>query len=131
MSRSVIVCNTTGFNNLLSSHYYSHHQILNNGRDQSLGQAHTTAAIDLEQVDYSSDEKSGIDTPDTLSQIDYPSDTALNSYPTERPLHPTHDDDGDVWIYPTPEEINGPDSLRRIVDKMYVEGTLAHRTLDP
>ena len=34
--------------------------------------------------------------------------------------HPTHDPDGEIWIHPTPEEISGPNALRRVVDKMSV-----------
>ena len=34
--------------------------------------------------------------------------------------HPTHDPNGEIWIHPTPDEISGPNALRRVVDKMCV-----------
>jgi len=34
--------------------------------------------------------------------------------------HPTHDPDGGVWIHPTPDQISGPNALRRVDDKMSV-----------
>lgn len=81
-------------------------------RDHSIEQAQ--AALALRQHDYPSDEKSIIQSPDKLSSV------TVGVYAADQPVHPTHDIYGNVWIYPTPEEISGPDSLRRVVDKMCV-----------
>lgn len=42
----------------------------------------------------------------------------VESSRADHAIHPTHDDDGNLWIYPTEDEISGAQPLRRVVDKM-------------
>lgn len=70
------------------------------------------AAITLKEAEFSSNEKFATD---RLSEAGSSPAGGLDHH-----VHPTHDADGEVWIYPTHEDISGPHALRRVVDKMYV-----------
>lgn len=85
--------------------------ILNPYSDHSLEQSQ--AALALKDTGYTSEKYAH----DRLSEVE--------SSPEGTPVHPTHDADGEVWVYPTPEEIDGSQALRRVVDKMYVFSILA------
>lgn len=70
------------------------------------------AAVTLKEADYSNNEKFSAD---RLSESESSPSGGL-----DHPVHPTHDADGNVWVYPAPEDLAGPHALRRVVDKMYV-----------
>ncbi|KAF8313213.1 PTR2-domain-containing protein [Clavulina sp. PMI_390] len=81
--------------------------------DHSLEQQ--AAAVALERVDYPTAEEE----KEKLGEVESSSDIAdVAAVDSVVPIHPKYDPDGNEWIYPTPDEIAGPQALRRVVDKI-------------